>query len=103
MCEKMQNTGTDTPGNGSRKLPPPNYLWLSVMFLLCCCSPMSIVAIYYGIKTNRVYMRGDDDAAQQASCRALLWCWMSAAWAVFMTFWTMFFCQKIQFLIQSWQ
>lgn len=52
---------------------PSNYLWLSIVTLLCCCLPGGIVSLVYALKVNSRYGAGDYEGAKSASNSALWW------------------------------
>jgi hypothetical protein len=62
----------DTPGQPPG-MPPPNYLWQSIVVTLCCCLPLGIVAIIFAAQVNDKFRRGDIQGAMQASKQAKMW------------------------------
>lgn len=58
--------------------PPSNLVW-AVISLLCCCFPLSVVAIIYGSQVSTKYNLGDYEGAKKASERAAWWTILSIA------------------------
>ena len=52
--------------------PPSNLVW-AVISLLCCCFPLSVIAIIYGSQVSTKYNLGDYEGAKKASERAAWW------------------------------
>ncbi len=57
--------------------PPPNYLTMSILTTLFCCTIFGIVAIVYAAQVNTKWAEGDDRGARAASANAKMWCWLS--------------------------
>lgn len=69
------------PGGGSYGAPPPveripNYLVPSIL-TLCCCWPLSIVAIVFAAQVNSKLAAGDIAGARDASAKAKMFCWIA--------------------------
>lgn len=52
---------------------PKNWLVESVCFSLFCCSPVSLIGLYYAINVETLYRNNDYDRALEASRKARLW------------------------------
>ncbi len=63
---------SDTPNLNPQNIP--NYLWQSIVVTVLCCLPLGIPAIIYASKVNNALMQGNQQAAQQASDTAKIWC-----------------------------
>jgi len=55
----------------------PNYLVQSILCTLCCCLPFGIVAIIFAAKVDGLANAGNTAAAQEASDKAKMWCWIA--------------------------
>lgn len=53
---------------------PSSCLVVSILETIFCACPFGFIAIYYGIKTNKQWKRGDVAAAKSASQAAVAWC-----------------------------
>ncbi len=84
-----------------RELPPHNYIALSIIFL-GFCSPFALISLYFGAQVNRFFVNYQDEKAQKASSRALLWCWISALWVIFLFFSCAALVTKMAEIVQSW-
>lgn len=62
------------PMDPNRMPPMPNtYLVWAILATICCCLPTGVVAIIFASKVSPSYMRGDYNAALDASSKAQLW------------------------------
>lgn len=52
---------------------PNNYLVWAIIATICCCLPTGVVAIIYASKVSPAYIRGDYNAALDASSKAQWW------------------------------
>ncbi len=50
--------------------PPPNYLVWSIVTLIACCWPLSIVSIVFAAQVNNKFAMGDVAGAQESSRKA---------------------------------
>lgn len=55
----------------------PTYLWQSIVCLVFCCLPAAIPALIFATKVEPAQARGDFAAAQDASAKARMWCWIA--------------------------
>ena len=55
----------------------PNYLVPAILATLFCCMPLGVVAIVFDAQVNGFAASGNIAAAQDASAKALKWCWLS--------------------------
>jgi hypothetical protein len=60
----------------------PNYLGWAIAVLILCFWPTGIAAVVYAVKVNNKLALGDIAAAQEASRKAKMWCWVSFIVAV---------------------
>ncbi|MFN7139620.1 MAG: CD225/dispanin family protein [Limisphaerales bacterium] len=68
--------GYTPPPGGTPGKKIPNYLVQAILVTICCCLPFGIVAIVYAAQVNSKEQAGDYRAAQEASDKAKLWCWV---------------------------
>lgn len=65
----------------SASIPPgekiPTYLWQSIVCLVLCCLPAAIPALIFATKVEPAQKAGDIAAAQEASAKAKMWCWIA--------------------------
>ena len=54
----------------------PTYLVPSIL-TLCCCWPLSIVAIVFAAQVNSKLAAGDIAGARDASAKAKMFCWIA--------------------------
>jgi len=52
---------------------PKNWLVESILLTIFCCSPISLVGIFYAAKVETLYKNKDYEGAQDASQKAKLW------------------------------
>lgn len=52
---------------------PKNWLLESILLSILCCSPISIVGIFYAAKVESLYYAKDYNGAQKASQNAKIW------------------------------
>lgn len=52
---------------------PDTYMVWSVISLVCCCFPASVVAIIYSAQVSSKYYAGDSEGAKRCSDRAQIW------------------------------
>lgn len=71
----QQSYGQPYDGADPNRMPPmpDNYLVWAIIATICCCIPTGIPAIIYASKVSPAYMRGDYNAALDASSKAQLW------------------------------
>lgn len=101
MNDDFPPEATVTATRPPRQLPPQNYIALSIIFL-SLCSPFALVSLYFGAKVNNFFIHWQDEEARKASNRALLWCWMSAAWVIFIVFICVFASVRLMEALESW-
>ncbi|MDE6715159.1 MAG: CD225/dispanin family protein, partial [Muribaculaceae bacterium] len=53
---------------------PPTFLVLSIIMLLCCCTPFGIVAVVYASQVRSLYLSRQYEKAEKYSRNALIWC-----------------------------
>ena len=49
----------------------------AILVTLCCCVPLGIPAIYFAAQVDPRLAGGDIAGAEEASRKALMWCWIS--------------------------
>ncbi len=54
-------------------VPPPNYLWQSIVVTVLCCLPFGVVGIVYASKVDGLFLAGHVAEAYQASRQAKTW------------------------------
>lgn len=69
----QQGSGYNNPGAGCDMPKPDNYIWLSVITMVCCCLPFGIVALLKSNEVDNAYALGDYERARRASNAALTW------------------------------
>lgn len=70
---------------------PDNYLVWAILATLFCCLPTGIVSIIYSTKVEQEYMRGDYQAACNASNKAKKWAiWSAILAAIFLVLYFVF-------------
>lgn len=73
---------------------PSNHLVWAIIATICCCIPTGVIAIIYASKVSPAYMRGDYNAALNASSKAELWVIISFVagliWAPFSMLFSLF-------------
>lgn len=52
---------------------PKNWLVESILLTIFCCSPVSLVGIFYAVRVEALYGKRDYEGAQDASDKAKLW------------------------------
>lgn len=52
---------------------PKNWLIESILLTIFCCSPISLVGIFYAVKVETLYGKREYEASQEASRKAKLW------------------------------
>lgn len=52
---------------------PKNWLVESILLTIFCCSPISLVGIFYAANVETLYKKQDFEGAQEASQKAKLW------------------------------
>lgn len=68
------NSRPDTSYNGSDVQPmPKNWMIEAVLLSIFCCSPISVVGIFYALKVERLYNAKEYDASVRASNLARNW------------------------------
>lgn len=70
-------TLTAAAATGATGDKPPTYLWQSIVCLVLCCLPAAVVALIFSLKVEPAYTQGDLAAAQDASKKAKMWCWIA--------------------------
>ena len=62
----------DQRNNPTPQMPSNHLVW-AIIATICCCIPTGVIAIIYASKVSPAYMRGDYNAALNASSKAELW------------------------------
>ena len=77
----------------SKAVAPPAYLGLSITLSICCCCPLSILAIIFGLQSNYAFKNKDYDKADRKSNAAR----KTILWGVALTFvmWIVIFVSGI--------
>lgn len=63
----------------------PNYLWQSIVVALLCSPIFGIIAIVYAAKVDSLKRAGNLAAAQDASKKAKMWCWVAVGVSIVVT------------------
>ena len=72
----------------SKNVAPPAYLGASIMLSICCCCPLSILAIIFGLQSTYAFKNKDYDRADrksEAARKTIIWgCFLTIVmWIVF--------------------
>jgi hypothetical protein len=62
-----------------------NHMAFAIFTMLCCCTPLGIVAVVYASQVNGKMRIGDYAGALSSANNAKNWCWISIVCGVILT------------------